>query len=125
MIFNTETENNTTKTSAEEITEAPIAHTHIDFGSIDLNDKDAVAAIELDEITCPACLEAYAAHVGEGEDSLDGNLLAGVEFKPANFVSNLSYMGTGMVGIFIVIALIMGVTTLLNKLFSGKKNDAE
>lgn len=35
-------------------------------------------------------------------------------FEPMNFVHNLSYMGLGMLGIFVVIGLIAGVTTLLN-----------
>ena len=39
-------------------------------------------------------------------------------FKPMNFVENLEYMGIGMLGIFIVIDVIMGVTVILNKIFS-------
>lgn len=37
-----------------------------------------------------------------------------------NFVENLSYMGTGMLSIFIVIGVIILFTVLLNKVFSGK-----
>ena len=96
-------------------------HNHIDFANIDFNDPEAVAAIDLSGIECQTCLEAYSEHFGEAEEATDGNLLAGVEFNPGNFVANLPYMGTGMVGIFIVIVLIMGVTTVLNKAFSGKK----
>ena len=43
-----------------------------------------------------------------------------IEFHPENFVSSLSYMGTGMIGIFIVIGLIVLATVLLNKIFSDK-----
>lgn len=43
-------------------------------------------------------------------------------FEPMNFVKNLSYMGVGMLGIFIVIGLIWIVTFFLNKIFSGKKD---
>ncbi len=46
-------------------------------------------------------------------------------FEPMNFVKNLSYMGFGMLGIFVVIGLIMVTTAFLNKAFSGKKNDDE
>ena len=46
-------------------------------------------------------------------------------FEPTNFIKNLSYMGIGMLGIFIVIGLIMIVTTILNKFFSRKKDDEE
>ena len=45
-------------------------------------------------------------------------------FEPTNFITNLSYMGLGMLGIFIVIGLIMVVTFALNKIFS-KKNDEQ
>ncbi len=38
-----------------------------------------------------------------------------------NFVDNLPYMGKGMVGILIVMGVIILVTMLLNKIFSGKK----
>lgn len=44
-------------------------------------------------------------------------------FEPMNFVNNLSYMGLGMLGIFIVIGLIWFTTFMLNKVFSGKKKD--
>lgn len=52
-----------------------------------------------------------------------GSAFPELEFEPMNFVENLSYMGLGMLGIFIVIALVMGVTFTLNKVFSGKKKD--
>lgn len=45
-----------------------------------------------------------------------------VLFEPMNFVSNLYYMGTGMLGIFIVIGIIIGATVVMNKLTSRKKN---
>jgi hypothetical protein len=44
-------------------------------------------------------------------------------FEPMNFVENLPYMGKGMLGIFVVIGIIAGVTVLLNYVTSrfGKK----
>ncbi len=48
-----------------------------------------------------------------------------VNFEPSNFVSNLGYMGTGMLGIFVVIAAIWAVTVALNKIFTDKKKDDE
>lgn len=39
------------------------------------------------------------------------------------FVENLKYMGIGMLGIFIVIGVIIGVTYLLNFFCSTKKID--
>ena len=38
-----------------------------------------------------------------------------MQFNPMNFVSNLKYMGLGMLGIFIVIAVIILLTVILNK----------
>lgn len=44
-------------------------------------------------------------------------------FNPSAFIDNLYYMGYGMLGIFIVIGIIIGITYLLNFIFSGKKDD--
>ena len=38
-----------------------------------------------------------------------------MQFNPANFISNLKYMGLGMLGIFVVIGIIVGVVVVLNK----------
>jgi len=42
-------------------------------------------------------------------------------FEPIRFVENLKYMGAGMLGIFVVIGLIAGVTVILNKLLKPKQ----
>ena len=44
-------------------------------------------------------------------------------FDPSQFVKNLPYMGMGMLGIFIVIGVIAGLTLLLNALTSERKQD--
>ncbi len=44
-------------------------------------------------------------------------------FEPFQFVSNLMYMLSGMVGIFIVIGLIIFSVFLLNYFTSPKKKD--
>ena len=41
-------------------------------------------------------------------------------FNPSVFLESLPYMGKGMLGIFIVIGIIIGVTTLLNAVTSKK-----
>ncbi len=112
--------NNTTETL-----DTAAAHTHIDFRAVDFNDPESIASIDLENIDCAACLEFYAEHFAEAEAAGDGDLLSGIEFNPGNFVTNLGYMGTGMIGIFIVIAIIMAITTVLNKAFSRKKKDEQ
>ena len=42
-------------------------------------------------------------------------------FNPMNFVSNLVYMGKGMLGIMVVMGVVIIMVTLLNKIFSSKK----
>ncbi len=42
-------------------------------------------------------------------------------FAPMNFVTNLSYMGKGMLAIFVVIGVIIAVTMLLQRIFPDKK----
>ena len=46
-------------------------------------------------------------------------------FEPMNFVKNLSYMGVGMLGIFIVIGVIIIAVVVLNKVTAPKKKDNE
>ncbi len=43
-----------------------------------------------------------------------------MNFQPMNFIKNLSYMGEGMLGIFIVIGVIVLLTMILNKVTSKK-----
>lgn len=42
-------------------------------------------------------------------------------FEPMNFVNNLSYMGIGMLCIFVVIGVIIGATMLIGLLSNGKE----
>lgn len=44
---------------------------------------------------------------------------------PMNFVRNLSYMGTGMLGIFVVMGAIILSTFILNKVCNRKPKDEE
>ena len=50
-----------------------------------------------------------------------------MQFNPSAFVENLSYMGLGMVGIFIVIGVIILSVVVLNKVTAPKpqKKDEE
>ncbi len=45
---------------------------------------------------------------------------AGINFEPMNFVNNLSYMGIGMLGIFVVIGIIIVATIVINKATNRK-----
>ncbi len=44
-----------------------------------------------------------------------------MNFEPMNFLYNLNYLAVGMISIFIVIGVIILITVLLNKIFSGGK----
>jgi len=41
-----------------------------------------------------------------------------MNINPMNFLSNMHYMGTGMISIFVVIGIIILVTYLINKAFT-------
>lgn len=41
-------------------------------------------------------------------------------FQPMNFITNLQYMGVGMLCIIIVMGALIGVTVLLNKVTKPK-----
>lgn len=43
-------------------------------------------------------------------------------FNPANFITGLSYLVSGWLGIFVVIGIIILATVLLNKVFAEKKD---
>ena len=57
------------------------------------------------------------------EAAVETAAASGFEFHPEMFVENLKYMGLGMLCIFIVIAVIIGIVMLLEKLTSRKKSD--
>lgn len=44
-----------------------------------------------------------------------------MDFHPEAFIESLQYLFVGMISIFIVIGVIIIVTMLLNKIFSGRK----
>lgn len=46
-------------------------------------------------------------------------------FKPLEFINNLKYMGIGMLGIFMIIAIIMGATYLIGRYTSKKPKDKD
>lgn len=48
-------------------------------------------------------------------------MFGNITFEPSNFVSNLGYMATGMIGIFVVIGVIIAATVLINKLANRNK----
>ena len=43
-----------------------------------------------------------------------------MEFNPMNFVSNLKYMGIGMLGVFMIIFIIILATSAISKLTAKK-----
>ena len=53
-------------------------------------------------------------------------MASNISFNPMAFIDNLYYMGVGMAGIIIVMGVLIGITTLLNKIFSkSKKKDKD
>ncbi len=68
----------------------------------------------------PWNVSALLAENGEGSVSLI-DLFKNSE--PMNFVENLSYMGIGMLGIFIVMGTLIIGTAILNKVTNRKKKD--
>ena len=44
-------------------------------------------------------------------------------FHPYNFISSLTYMVSGMLGIFIVIGIIALITVLLNRITAPRHDD--
>ncbi len=53
------------------------------------------------------------------------SFFADFAFHPENFVSNLKYMGLGMLCIFIVIGVIIGVVMILERFTAQKKSNKE
>ena len=45
----------------------------------------------------------------------------GLQFEPMEFINSLGYMGTGMLGIMIVMGVVIGSIILLNKLTNRPK----
>ena len=68
--------------------------------------------------------ELLDATLGEETAAAAGDLSSLIEnFDPMRFLENLSYMGVGMLGIFIVMGTLIVGTALLNKVTSRKKKD--
>ncbi len=57
------------------------------------------------------------------ETEANGESIADVEldWHPQNAVANLKYMGLGMLGIFVVVGVVMGITYILNAVTGKKK----
>ncbi|MBQ8186163.1 MAG: hypothetical protein IJ037_04750 [Clostridia bacterium] len=68
-------------------------------------------------------LKPYLAAEAAVETAAEAAAESGFAFHPEMFVENLKYMGLGMLCIFIVIAVIIGIVMLLEKLTSRKKSD--
>ncbi|MBO5767237.1 MAG: hypothetical protein J6R45_05350 [Clostridia bacterium] len=59
----------------------------------------------------------FASAEGADESIVDVDL----DWHPANAVANLKYMGLGMLGIFVVVGVVMGITYALNAITGKKK----
>ena len=66
-------------------------------------------------------LESVVESAGEETAAAGGDLSTLIEnFNPMKFVENLSYMGVGMLGIFIVMGTLIIGTAVLNKVTNRK-----
>ena len=75
--------------------------------------------------TGPAPIEGAPVETNDLENAPETEEAPKMIFEPANFVKNLSYMGVGMLGIFIVIGVIIIAVVVLNKVTAPKKTDNE
>ena len=48
-----------------------------------------------------------------------------IDFIPINFVKNLTYMGVGMLGVFLIVGVIVLATYAVGKLTAPKSQDGE
>ena len=71
------------------------------------------------ETTAEVVTTAIAEATAEATEA--ASMFGDMTFEPMNFVSNLGYMATGLVGIFVVIGVIIIATSLMNKISSRNK----
>lgn len=62
-----------------------------------------------------------ASSVAETAESVNSGI--NLEFEPHRFIDMLPYMGKGMLVIFVIIAVIIVATVIINKSFSKKKDE--
>lgn len=48
-----------------------------------------------------------------------------MNFNPANFVSNLKYMGIGMLGVFMIVGIIIAATYAIGYFTAPKNNGTD
>ncbi len=88
-----------------------------------MNEVMENTAIENEELVLELDGEVVeTAEVTETETAAEIKTETEFTFKPGEFVANLKYMGLGMLGIFVVIGIIIIVTSVLSKI---KTKDAE
>ena len=55
--------------------------------------------------------------------------MTNLQFKPIEFINNLDVMGTGMLGVFIIVGIIIGATYAISyftsKIGNNKDNDQQ
>ena len=87
--------------STEMVTDAPV----LTVGAVDEGSNMVLSAVETAPVETVATTQAQ------------------LGFQPMNFVNNLRHMGVGMLTIFMIIGVIIVATMLINKIFSGKKDE--
>ena len=70
--------------------------------------------------------DEYLRSIGMGEEEADpSDAHVDIHIDGAAFVDSLGYMLKGMIGIFLVIAIIMAVIMILNKVTGKEKKEKE
>ena len=78
--------------------------------------KKTMLFLLISVILCPL-FALFASAEGADESIVDVDL----DWHPENAVANLKYMGLGMLGIFVVVGVVMGITYALNAITGKKK----
>ena len=85
----------------------------VEIMETEVTSEETVLEIDGEEVVTEEAVETVETveTVGVTEDSVPE-----FKFTPGEFVANLKYMGLGMLGIFVVIGIIIIVTSILSKI---------
>lgn len=119
-----ETEGAVSPEAMEGVTVSPEAMAGVTASpEAELGDAPVLTIGAMEEGEDMVLLAADSAALAETTTETTAATQANLGFEPMNFVDNLQYMGIGMLTIFLIIGVIIVATQLINKIFSGKKDE--